>query len=71
MMSCACFIEYMQQTREQIGLSAVLSREPAQKTYAISPGTFPSLGLMTLLYGLVGATRRSICIAVMTFLYLP
>jgi len=31
-------------------------------------GTLPSLGRSTALYGRVGASRRSICMPVMTFL---
>src|SRR5665811_1580068 len=71
MISWFCLIEYMQQKREQRGLPTVSSREPVHRTYAIRSGTLPSPGRRIVLKGRVGASRRSICIPVMTFLYVP
>ena len=71
MISWFCLIEYMQQNFEQSGLPTVSSREPVHITYAIRSGTLPSLGRSTVLYGRVGASSRSICTPVMTFLKLP
>src|SRR5487761_2285588 len=61
----------MQQTFEQSGFPTVLSREPVQDTKAMRSGILPSLGRNTVLYGRVGASRRSICIPVITLGYLP
>ena len=66
MRSCACLIEYMQHTREHSRLSTVQSREPVHRTKAMLDGALPSEGRSTALYGRVGASRRSICIAVIT-----
>ncbi len=46
-MSCACLIEYMQQTREHRRLSTVQSREPVHMTYAMLLGALPSEGRST------------------------
>src|SRR5664279_1732275 len=61
----------MQQNFEQSGLLTVSSREPVHRTYAMRSGTLPSPGRRIVLNGRVGASRRSICMPVMTFLYVP
>ena len=71
MISWFCLIEYMQQNFEQSGLPTVWSREPVHITYATRSGTRPSPGRSTVLYGRVGASRRSICMPVITFWNLP
>ena len=71
MISWFCLMEYMQQNREQSGLPTVSSREPVHSTYAMRSGTLPSPGRRIVLNGRVGASRRSICMPVMTFLKRP
>jgi hypothetical protein len=63
-----CLIEYMQQNREHSGLPTCSSREPVHRMYAIRSGTLPSPGRRMVLNGRVGASSRSMCIPVMTFL---
>ena len=71
MINWLCLTEYMQQMREHIGLPRVSSRDPVQRMKAMLSGTLPSPGRTTPLYGRVGASSRSICMPVMTFLYVP
>ena len=71
MISWLCLMEYMQQMREQSGLPTCASREPVHMMKAMRSGTLPSPGRTTALNGRVGASRRSICMPVMTLAYLP